>query len=260
MPAPGRGPLPVALGCAATDRQGEATLGEYTRGPADSRRLRGESAVTEAAEFKIGTRASCTDGSCGEVRRLIVNPATYTVTHLVIGPRHRKDEDRLVPVQLADTKGGEIWLHCTLAEFDKLDHAEERDLVEGMEGVGTGGSLGTGLVAGVGGETYGMVAGQEISVGAGSLRPRTVVQDVVPVGETEVSPGDHVHAVDGEIGQVHGFIVDPDDHGVTHLLLREGHLWGRKEVAIPISAVTAVDDGIRLNITKEQIGNLPPAD
>jgi hypothetical protein len=52
--------------------------------------------------------------------------------------------------------------------------------------------------------------------------------------------------------------VDPADHRVTHVLLREGHIWGRKEVAIPISAVVTVDEGIRLNITKEQVGNLPP--
>jgi hypothetical protein len=43
------------------------------------------------------------------------------------------------------------------------------------------------------------------------------------------------------------------------VLLAEGHLWGRKEVAIPVTAVTRVDQGIRLNLTKEQVGDLPPA-
>jgi hypothetical protein len=47
---------------------------------------------------------------------------------------------------------------------------------------------------------------------------------------------------------------------VTHVLLREEHLWGRQEVAIPISAVTEVDDGIRLNITKHEVQDLPPVD
>jgi len=42
------------------------------------------------------------------------------------------------------------------------------------------------------------------------------------------------------------------------VLLLEGHLWGRKKIAIPISAVTGVDAGIRLNLTKEQVGELPP--
>jgi uncharacterized protein YrrD len=67
-----------------------------------------------------------------------------------------------------------------------------------------------------------------------------------------------VHAVDGEIGRVEGFVVDPADNRVTHVLLQEGHLWGRKEVAIPVSAVASVDSGIRLNISKKQVEGLPP--
>jgi hypothetical protein len=47
---------------------------------------------------------------------------------------------------------------------------------------------------------------------------------------------------------------------VTHVLLQEGHLWGSKDVAIPIRAVTGVDDGIGLNITKQQVQDLPPVD
>lgn len=44
------------------------------------------------------------------------------------------------------------------------------------------------------------------------------------------------------------------------MLLKEGHLWGRKQVAIPISAVASVDTGIRLNITKKQVEDLPPVE
>ena len=85
------------------------------------------------AQFTIGARASCTDGHCGEVRRLIIDPATETVTHLVIQPGHRQQAGRLVPVHLVETTDGEIRLRCTRAEFDKLDHAAERDLVAGPE-------------------------------------------------------------------------------------------------------------------------------
>jgi hypothetical protein len=46
---------------------------------------------------------------------------------------------------------------------------------------------------------------------------------------------------------------------MTHVLLQEGHLWGRKEVAIPIEAVTRVEAGIRLNLSKRQVEDLPPA-
>ena len=88
----------------------------------------------------------------------------------------------------------------------------------------------------------------------------SISYDRVPLGEVEVRRGDHVHATDGEIGRVQGLVIDPGDHSVTHVLLDEGHLWGQKEVAIPISAVVSVKDGIRLNIAKEDIENLEPVD
>jgi sporulation protein YlmC with PRC-barrel domain len=72
-----------------------------------------------------------------------------------------------------------------------------------------------------------------------------------------VRHGERVRAADGEIGRVQGFLVDLDDHQVTHVLLQEGHLWGRKEVAIPMTAVAGIDDGIQLHITKQQVENLP---
>lgn len=189
------------------------------------------------SQFTIGARASCTDGHCGEVRRLIIDPATETVTHLVIQPGHRQEAGRLVPVHLVETTDGEIRLCCTRAEFDKLDHAAERDMVSGA---GSPDIVERGGLSGA------------------ALRQAAVLEDVIPVGEKEVGPGAQVHALDGEIGRVHGFLVNPGDDRVTHVLLLEGHLWGRKKVAIPISAVTVVDAGIRLNLTKEQVGELPP--
>src|SRR5689334_24279318 len=84
-------------------------------------------------QFTIGARASCTDGHCGVVRRLIIDPATETVTHLVIQPGHRQGAGRLVPVHLVETTDGVIRLRCTRAEFDRLDHAAERALVAGPE-------------------------------------------------------------------------------------------------------------------------------
>jgi hypothetical protein len=216
--------------------------------------------VAAEAKFTIGARASCSDGSCGEVRRLIIDPATDMVTHLVIQPGHRREAGRLVPVHLVDTAAGEIRLRCTLAQFDQLDPAEQLDIVEGPL-PSSDDFTGNSLEFGTSDTAYAPVGGaaQLIGVGPTPEHRRTVTEDVVPLGETEVGPGDRVHAVDGEIGRVQGFLVNPGDGGVTHVLLREGHLWGRKEVAIPISAVTGVDPEIRLNLTKEQVGGLPPA-
>jgi hypothetical protein len=194
--------------------------------------------MAEEAEFAIGATASCSDGACGVVRRIIIDPHNQTVTHLVIKPRHGLQPGRLVPVDLVSTTAGEVRLRCTIAEFGELEPAAETQLVDGP---------GLGISTLAGGPLPGIP------------EPMVIVQDVVPVGETEVAPGDPVHALDGEIGRVQGFLVRPGDRRVTHVLLREGHLWGRKKVAIPISAVTGAEAGIRLNLTKKQVEDLPPA-
>ena len=81
--------------------------------------------MAETTAFTIGADVSCTDGACGEVSRLIVDPAADTVTHLVVKPKHQRGHGRLVPVDLVDTSTGQIRLRCTKAEFEKLDPAEE---------------------------------------------------------------------------------------------------------------------------------------
>ncbi len=52
-------------------------------------------------------------------------------------------------------------------------------------------------------------------------------------------------------------MIDPTDHHVTHVLLQEGHLWGRKQVAIPIRSTSSVGDEIRVELSKDQVQNLP---
>jgi hypothetical protein len=91
-------------------------------------------------------------------------------------------------------------------------------------------------------------------------RPLMVTNDRVPLGEVEVRRGEHVFATDGAIGRVQGLVIHPGDHCVTHVLLDEGHLWGQKRVAIPISAVKDAADGVRLNLTKDEVRDLAPVE
>ena len=44
------------------------------------------------------------------------------------------------------------------------------------------------------------------------------------------------------------------------ILLDEGHLWGKKRVAIPISAVKRLGAIIRLDLTQDEVRDLPPVD
>ncbi len=214
--------------------------------------------MPETTQFTIGSEASCTDGVCGEVSRVVVNPVAEAVTHLVVEPKDRHGLARLVPIDLVEVASPEVRLHCTLAAFEQLDTAEETQFVPGSTGYAAYGPqqvitwpyYGLNPVAGVPGG---------VDLGVAGFSP-VVTYDRVPLGEVEVRRGDPVEATDGRIGRIQGLVVDPHDHQVTHVLLQEGHLWGRKEVAIPIKAVSRVGDTIRLNISKHEVQELPPVD
>ena len=221
------------------------------------------------AQFTIGSDASCTDGICGEVRRVVIDPLARAITHLVVAPKHQPESGRLVPIDLIDDREGEIRIRCTKAEFGKFDPAEETNFVAGSEHPGYEPdqvlslpyfSLHSGLGGGAG-LSGAWAEGQGWDPeGSHGPRRRTVTYDSVPAGEVQVRRGDHVHATDGQIGHVEGLVIDPDNHKVTHILLQEGHLWGRKEVAIPIGAVTGMETGVRVSISKQQVEDLPPVD
>jgi sporulation protein YlmC with PRC-barrel domain len=209
--------------------------------------------MDQTTPITIGAEASCTDGTCGEVRRVVVDPVAKEVTHLAVEPKGRQGLSRLVPLDLVDASGGEIRLRCTLAEFEQLDPAEETQFLPNTRGYAAYGP--EQVLA----WPYASLAGDPSVMGETvSGTSETVTFDTVPLGEVEVRRGEPVHATDGHIGHVEGLVIDPGNHHVTHVLLQEGHLWGRKEVAIPISAVTSVEDGIQLGIAKADVQDLPP--
>ena len=206
------------------------------------------------AEYTIGVEVTCEDGACGELRRVVIDPIARVLTHLVVEPKHQQGTGRLVPIDLVDATAEKLCLRCSAQEFAALDHAEEAHFIAAdSEQMGyTGGEafawpyygLGVGM-AGMGLEGMG----------------ETFIEERVPAGEAEVRRGEHVHATDGNIGRVHGLVVDPKDHQVTHVLLAQGHLWGKRTVAIPIGAVKDVaGDRVQLNLTRDEVRDLPPVD
>jgi len=183
---------------------------------------------------------------------VVVDPVAETITHLVVEPKHRQGLGRLVPLDLVDATPEEVRLRCTTAAFEQLDAAEETQFLPG-----SGGYRGYDSGQMFSWPYYGLGVGMGAGVGMAGVA-RAVTYETLPLGEVSVRRGEQVHATDGDIGRVQGLIIDARNHHVTHVLLQEGHLWGRKEVAIPIGAVTGVGDQIRLSITKQEVQDLPP--
>jgi hypothetical protein len=80
----------------------------------------------------------------------------------------------------------------------------------------------------------------------------------IPLGELAIKRGTRVEATDGPVGRVDEFLVDPTSEHMTHLVMREGHLWGQRDVAVPASEIDHVEDGaVYLKLSKDETGALP---
>jgi PRC-barrel domain len=215
--------------------------------------------MSESSVFAIGAEVSCEDGVCGNLSRVVVDPIREVLTYLVVETTKRPRTGRLVPTDLVASASDAIRLHCTMAHFETLEDAEETQLIGGVDG--QWGYNQDQILAlpyfglGMGGMGLGM------GLAGASAGPEAVTYDKVPLGDVEVRRGQHVITTDGPVGRVQGLVIDKSDYHVTHLLLDEGHLWGEKEVAIPISAVTHIDEeGAHLNLTKSDVHDLPAVD
>ena len=70
--------------------------------------------------------------------------------------------------------------------------------------------------------------------------------------------GMHVEASDGRVGRLDALVLDPKNGDVTHILMREGHLWDKKDVAIPVSGAYFSDkDTVYLKLDKAAVKKLP---
>jgi sporulation protein YlmC with PRC-barrel domain len=215
--------------------------------------------------FRIGADARCSDGPCGQVSRIIVNPVTREVTHLVVDQKHRNDPERFVPVDLVDATTGQLRLRCSLAEFQALRPAQETEVVPDLDPTGHQHSPPRSV------NFLPMSPGALLPMPSGTLRgdrgrgrpkaPEEVTVDSVPSGEVDMRRELTVCASDGEIGQVQGLVVEPGGHHITHVLLQERHMLGRKEVAVPIGAVKKIGTLlVHLSLTKQQVKDLPSVD
>jgi hypothetical protein len=209
-------------------------------------------------QFTIGARVRSTDGEVGHLIWVVADRGStpWVITHLVVEPTHRSGLGRFVPlshVTGVDTGSGAITLTDSEKEFAQLDSAEMTEFVPGSEAY----------------EAYGPAQlvtrpyyADEVNF-SGHAVPETALTVTADAPLPDGDQGVAVHAVaahatDGSVGHLDGLVIDPGTHQVTHVLLQEGHLWGRKDVAIPLSAVRDLDDdGLQLSVTKQEIGDLP---
>jgi hypothetical protein len=202
-------------------------------------------------QIPLNAKVECSEGMCGRSKFVLVNPVTDQVSHVVVEEGSAPFAEIMVPVDVvADTSADLIHLRCTKAELQKMEPFVKATVIGEKVPEGN---------FGVSGAMYGM--------GSFFFLPyvtfKTTVYDSlkdrqVPPGELAIHRGTRVEATDGFIGNVDEFVINPETGHITHLVMREGHLWGQKDVTIPLTALGETrDDTVFLTINKHEIETLP---
>lgn len=181
-------------------------------------------------DIPVNTQVECVDGPCGHSAGVIVRPKNQQVTHLIVRPRG--DLKRLVPVdKIAEASPTMIHLRCTKDELTHMDPFIEHEY---------------------------MMIMPDASIWAPEPQMISIPHRRIPKGELAIERGSRVEATDGQVGKVDELLVDPQDEHITHLVLREGHLWGQRDVTIPASQIDHIeDDTVFLKLDKHTVESLP---
>ncbi len=202
-------------------------------------------------DIPIDVEVICTDGPAGHSSAIVLNPVTKEVTHFAVRTKGFLSDEYLVPIEfIAESTPERISLSCSRAELAQCQPFEKTVLV-GVDGAELSASDMDFAVA----ATYGTMPGGEYP---GPMYPPTIQEEQLPEGELSIHPGASVEATDDHVGHVREFIIDPQNNRVTHLVLREGHLWGKKDVTIPLDQVERIEeDVVYLKLDKAAVEQLP---
>ena len=202
-------------------------------------------------EIPLQAQVECTDGVCGRSVYVLINPVIEKVTHLVVREDASPNTQYIVPVEtISATIIDTIQLRCSKAQLEKMDPFVQTQFVE--EKVPS-----ENFVYGAG--MYGMGSYYYLPyVTSEGTAYEFVKTQQIPPGELAVRRGTRVEAKDGYVGKVDEFVVNPKNGLITHLVMREGHPWGKKDVIIPLSAMDKTLDGtMLLKLNKHDIESLP---
>ena len=200
-------------------------------------------------DIPLKAKVECTDGPCRKSGIVILNPETRDVTHFVVQDRALPDrEQRLVPIgQVVETSRNQIRLSCTKTELAAMDHLVDAH----YEAIHHKPNI-----------DYPLDFTARSVPRTTLTEPRFASETVehIPPGELAVRRGTKVAARDGHVGQVAELVLNPETGHISHFVLEEGHLWGKKEVTVPVTAIDyLLENTFDLKLDAKEVETLPAA-
>jgi uncharacterized protein YrrD len=201
-------------------------------------------------DFGIGSDVYCSDGRCGRLARVVVDPHTDEVTDLVVEKGFLQKTDRVVPVSaVASTSDGTVDLSVeshTLGTFPEFH--ETHFSVPAASNPGAR-YLASDLLYWR--APYGVIP-QPTPVPVVDQR----LVEGIDTGSEAIGKGTLVLVGDERVGTVVHLLVDREREGITHIVVRRGLIHDYR--LVPGDWVASVaEDGIILNHGREALDDLP---
>ena len=180
-------------------------------------------------DINFGASVQCSDCPCGKATNVVLNPVTRKASHIVVEDKKLpQNSTRLVPIgKVTDATQTQINLNYTKNDVVQMPAFMFTDYIH------------------------------ETAPGKGLTYYSVQVKNI-PADELALSSGMEIDASDGKVGKLDEVVLNSKSGEVTHLLMQQGYLWGKKEVAVPVSTASSTAGGvIHLKLNKKAVGELP---
>jgi uncharacterized protein YrrD len=203
-------------------------------------------------QFKDGTSVYSFDGQdVGRVDRVVLNPKTKEVTHLVVRKGFLFREDKIIPLHLIATATEDrVSLREGAGELDDLPPFEETHYIPLDEAEARTASYPVGMAAPfywyplMGGMYSSGMGGGARGLGYGYPPPyRTETEQNIPEGTVALKEGARVFSNNNQhVGNVARVFTESPGDRVTSFLMSEGLFFKEKKL-IPVSWIHEIQEG-----------------
>jgi hypothetical protein len=192
-------------------------------------------------DVPLNAKVSCSDGPCGQSTYLVLKPTNEEITHVVVGDDSFPGTEYLVPIdRIIESTPESIRLNCSHEELSKMPIFNQMEFIpsnsKDMHAISY--------------MFWPFMTPESDGI--------TLENEHIPANELAIRRGSNVEATDGRVGRVDEFLVNPENDTITHIVLREGHLWGQKNITIPLSQIDHIEENtVWLKLDKQNIEALP---
>jgi len=193
-------------------------------------------------DIALYARVDGIDGEIGRVEDMILNTMARKAIILVVRAAKSPNALRMVPEKyLANAVHDLVTLSIGIEKFDAMREFIQSDYLSP--------------------DLFLRLAKEEHDALVVAPAGWNVEYEAAPEGSVVLRRHCAVLATDGKVGTVDEYLLERRTGRVTHLIMSEGHLWGKREIHIPALLVARYDDdGAHLTIDKQAVERLPLID